>query len=1073
MKCENGCSDSDAECCDDPCCTDPCSGDCDDPGAKCQANCDDADPECCDDPCCEDPCSSECEDTEAKCDAGCDLPDFESQCCPYPTCSLSLSPNGATGCDGDVLDFDVFLTNTTPIPDSPERAGMCDVPTTFDWTATLDNLNDFGFVGGASGGVSLNPQTSAFPPPTVSVLVQPNASQGGSLLVEAINQDSESSCSDQASLGVGTESCSVSFAPTALSLCPGAGQAIFVHLQNMGSCSRDFEWQVGWVPGSQAIMQVTPMSGIVTLGAGASTLISVNVASFDYAPFEGTTAVHDVRVRAVGDVGWMCSSQITFYIPIAEINIDGIADEDEEIVGRYIGVNVDDDDDNDVLDKNQAGAVLGEDDLVAIEVSLKGVLDTITFPNPQISVTVTEGASRIKLYRTADRSQPYDGQPFAIPGDTPATLYVEGIAPSVTERDVEITATIVGGFMCEDIVKFTVVQPDLRPFAKTEDEGRFEGTYLSLNDDDDDSNDVPDYAQGGVLGEEDDLVPITVTLSEAALVAGTLSLEAAAGGGNIRIWESPDKQTEVILPKIYVPGDEPDTLWVEGVTESAGQRDTALHLVFTPPQGSPIIDVEEFTVFKVEVLDIQGFNPTMAGGIASPLITLAGLNGFERVGALADGMSVLMLRLRTQNQFVIDMPLTLEVRHQSQNGEPQNADIVGSLHDMLPALPAPDPHVGSTGNTTLDLAAMENHIAMYRPPNNFLFGQSRAEISMELTARLNDGQFNPPLFTRKLRLVRAPIILGHGLFGNGPNMQPMKSALLAASPQADVDIMSYAGSNTSGYDTNAHGIPIRISALVNAWRDQEIAATRCDYVGHSMGACLVKWYVSDIAIPPNSPASVRIPGGGWPNIAWSGTRPFKRADNFGRGDLRRVITIGGPLRGSPMGNEVTWSLLVGGDYANLQTLFPVFAVIRPGATGNWVALHDLAKGTVLTTLMAGAHPDVSWVPIITTKGTIPATSQWNQFLQAVGINPTQDYLDTIGLGVSESDGVVELKSQAYSLTDPINNPQHKIRFLANILHTNQPNDARVHRVVRELLDIRHDDGTFDPAYDQFNDQFPP
>jgi hypothetical protein len=75
-----------------------------------------------------------------------------------------------------------------------------------------------------------------------------------------------------------------------------------------------------------------------------------------------------------------------------------------------------------------------------------------------------------------------------------------------------------------------------------------------------------------------------------------------------------------------------------------------------------------------------------------------------------------------------------------------------------------------------------------------------------------------------------------------------------------------------------------IQAALAFFREQQVAATRADVVGHSMGGVLPRVYAR------GAPAS-ETPGP--PGANW-----YLRRDNWGRGDINRLITIGATHRGS-------------------------------------------------------------------------------------------------------------------------------------------------------------------------------
>ena len=124
--------------------------------------------------------------------------------------------------------------------------------------------------------------------------------------------------------------------------------------------------------------------------------------------------------------------------------------------GGFLCLNNDDDDGNGTPDKDQAGPVVGEDDLKPLTISL-GPTATGTGTGTVTLSCVTE-CGRIRVYQNPDRSGelflPFSwapaGQPFIV------TLYVEGIDTSVSAADVLLKAEFAGSNTCQDFSRVTV-----------------------------------------------------------------------------------------------------------------------------------------------------------------------------------------------------------------------------------------------------------------------------------------------------------------------------------------------------------------------------------------------------------------------------------------------------------------------------------------------------------------------------------------------------------------------------------------------------------------------------------------
>ena len=99
------------------------------------------------------------------------------------------------------------------------------------------------------------------------------------------------------------------------------------------------------------------------------------------------------------------------------------------------------------------------------------------------------------------------------------------------------------------------------------------GALLLYNDDDDDNDDIPDYEDTDVPGE-DDLGLLRIDVEP---VAGLeYRLEAFEGDQNVRLWTQQSKGEEVTLPATFGADDLPDELFVEGIA----WNDTSSALAF-------------------------------------------------------------------------------------------------------------------------------------------------------------------------------------------------------------------------------------------------------------------------------------------------------------------------------------------------------------------------------------------------------------------------------------------------------------------------------------------------------------
>ncbi len=226
-------------------------------------------------------------------------------------------------------------------------------------------------------------------------------------------------------------------------LSPDAGNLIDILAVNPSSLSR-------WYGPHQTLPDETlpPFTAEVTI---------------DPASAFGTGTVKVSVENNLGPCSEVCDSgTVTVHVgKWVDLEIEGLSEDDEEDPGAFVGVNGDDDDENGTPDKDDAGPTTGEDDLVSLTVVADGSL------TGTLTLSVAAGAGRIKVYESADRSNPvtlpqsWDLAGF--PKTFTAVYYVEGVPASSTLRDVEFDLVLGGtSVVCQDDVKLTVIGGDLK-----------------------------------------------------------------------------------------------------------------------------------------------------------------------------------------------------------------------------------------------------------------------------------------------------------------------------------------------------------------------------------------------------------------------------------------------------------------------------------------------------------------------------------------------------------------------------------------------------------------------------------
>ncbi len=190
-------------------------------------------------------------------------------------------------------------------------------------------------------------------------------------------------------------------------------------------------------------------------------------------PVEGTGYFASALAEAVGDYSVVFTVSVdrecapppvsvgpeTVTVVGPDLALSGVAEQDEENPGGFLCVNDDDDNNNDTPDKDDPGPTAGEDDLKAFMMIATGLDPTVT-----VTLSVPSGASKVRIYENADRSNPVT-VPASWPADqVPSVYYLEGVAASAAVRDVELKLESVGGQpQCADVVKLTVIRAQMDP----------------------------------------------------------------------------------------------------------------------------------------------------------------------------------------------------------------------------------------------------------------------------------------------------------------------------------------------------------------------------------------------------------------------------------------------------------------------------------------------------------------------------------------------------------------------------------------------------------------------------------
>ncbi len=118
------------------------------------------------------------------------------------------------------------------------------------------------------------------------------------------------------------------------------------------------------------------------------------------------------------------------------------------------------------------------------------------------------------------------------------------------------------GSFSKDVYVFDL---DLIVEDLTEEEEMDPGKDILVNNDDDDSNSVPDFSDSGPVADEDDLVELTLSIVP-ELQSGTVTFTAgSSNGGEVRLWLSEEKGTELTATSFDLSQESlPEKIYAEG-----------------------------------------------------------------------------------------------------------------------------------------------------------------------------------------------------------------------------------------------------------------------------------------------------------------------------------------------------------------------------------------------------------------------------------------------------------------------------------------------------------------------------
>lgn len=248
-------------------------------------------------------------------------------------------------------------------------------------------------------------------------------------------------------------------------------------------------------------------------------------------------------------------------------------------------VNDDDDNGNGIPDYLDAGPVAGEDDLVPLDLTLSGCppdLIHVLGGEGDITWHICEwrGHRQYRVYLGADKSDPVVHYVSHAPWPPPSRVWLEGLPSSEacltrvvlwigrTDPETGEMASECGYQGGETFVPPIDLDVDADHDTGITDQDEpieedLPGRYIGFNDDDDNANDEADWREDGPVAGEDELVVAVLNITAPDPI--DVELRTVSGGSNIRLWSTPTKDEEIVLPALYNTANEAITLYVEGV----------------------------------------------------------------------------------------------------------------------------------------------------------------------------------------------------------------------------------------------------------------------------------------------------------------------------------------------------------------------------------------------------------------------------------------------------------------------------------------------------------------------------
>jgi pimeloyl-ACP methyl ester carboxylesterase len=269
--------------------------------------------------------------------------------------------------------------------------------------------------------------------------------------------------------------------------------------------------------------------------------------------------------------------------------------------------------------------------------------------------------------------------------------------------------------------------------------------------------------------------------------------------------------------------------------------------------------------FKPLVLDP---NPSLidGNGNLNNNISLAASITTDRIGTIADGISKLILVFKDNKALYF----SIEGRNSTDITDGRLSGLDQSNVDSLSSDITVSPQNISNGESVV--------AAVYTPPDSF-----NQDKGSNRTININVNASNPNDRSVSIQLYRPPIVLVHGLWMNSNNTWVATNFNKTLVEHGfNPSFADYTEHNSKTFDPynktfgnyGIDSIRNKILQILKGYHNNSIAASQVDIVAHSMGGLMARGFVQQ----PD----------------------YKQQDNFMKGSIHRLITIGTPHFGGPL-----------------------------------------------------------------------------------------------------------------------------------------------------------------------------